>query len=66
MQSQVFLYVDKQGKGKCPLPLHPIPKTNNNSKTKSNNKTKNKIKVVYTEDLTHPNGTGDTLPYFSP
>ena len=32
------------------------PKTNNNSKTKSNNKTKtkNKIKVVYTEDLTHP------------
>jgi hypothetical protein len=30
------------------------PLTNNNSKTKSNNKTKNKIKVVYTEDLTHP------------
>lgn len=55
-----------QGKGKSPLPLHSIPKTNNNSKTKSNNKiksnnktktktkTKNKIKVVYTEDLTHP------------
>ena len=39
-----------QGKGKCPLPLQPIPKTNNNNKTK----TKNKIKVVYTEDLTHP------------
>jgi len=56
MQSQVFLYVDMQGKGKSPLPLHSIPKTNNNSKTKSNNKTKtkNKIKVVYTEDLTHP------------
>ena len=56
MQSQVFFYVDMQGKGKGPLPLHPIPKTNNNSKTKSNNKTKtkNKIKVVYTEDLTHP------------
>jgi hypothetical protein len=55
MQSQVFLYVDMQGKGKSPLPLHSIPKTNNNSKTKSNNKTKtkNKIKVVYTEDLTH-------------
>ena len=36
------------------LALH--PQTNNNSKTKSNNKTKtkNKIKVVYTEDLTHP------------
>jgi hypothetical protein len=33
-----------------------LPKTNNNSKTKSKNKTKtkNKIKVVYTEDLTHP------------
>ena len=45
-----------QGKGKSPLPLHSIPRTNNNSKTKSNNKTKtkNKIKVVYTEDLTHP------------
>jgi len=43
-----------QGKGKGPLPLHSIPKTNNNSKTKNNNKTKNKIKVVYTEDLTHP------------
>src|SRR6202022_2142284 len=56
MQSQVFFYVDTQGKGKGPLPLHSIPKTNNNSKTKSNNKTKtkNKIKVVYTEDLTHP------------
>jgi hypothetical protein len=34
-----------QGKG-VPLPLQPIPKT----KTKTNNK----IKVVYTEDLTHP------------
>ncbi len=56
MQSQVFFYVDMQGKGKGPLPLHSIPKTNNNSKTKNNNKTKtkNKIKVVYTEDLTHP------------
>jgi hypothetical protein len=56
MQSQVFFYVDMQGKGKGPLPLHSIPKTNINSKTKSNNKTKtkNKIKVVYTEDLTHP------------
>src|ERR1700694_76017 len=63
MQSQVFFYVDMQGKGKGPLPLHPIPKTNNNSKTKSNNKTKtktkNKIKVVYTEDLTHPKVTQD-------
>jgi hypothetical protein len=39
-----------QGKGKSPLPLHSIPKTNNNTKTKTNNK----IKVVYTEDLTHP------------
>src|SRR5713226_6938071 len=48
MQSPVFFYVDMQGKGKSPLPLHSIPKTNNNSKTK------NKIKVVYTEDLTHP------------
>jgi hypothetical protein len=37
-----------QGKGKCPLPLHSIPKTNNKTKTK------NKIKVVYTEELTHP------------
>ena len=56
MQSHVVFYVDMQGKGKSPLPLHSIPKTNNNSKTKSNNKTKtkNKIKVVYTEDLTHP------------
>src|ERR1035438_6538471 len=35
-----------QGKGKCPLPLQPIPKTNN--------KTNNKTKVVYTEDWTHP------------
>jgi hypothetical protein len=31
-----------QGKGKGPLPLHSIPKTNN------------KTKVVYTEDWTHP------------
>ena len=56
MQSQVVFYVDMQGKGKGPLPLHSLPKTNNNRKTKSNNKTKtkNKIKVVYTEDLTHP------------
>lgn len=55
MQSQIVFYVDMQGKGKGPLPLHSIPKTNINSKTKSNNKTKtkNKIKVVYTEDLTH-------------
>ena len=52
-----------QGKG-APLPLQPIPKTNNNTKnktkTKNNTKTKTKtktnykIKVVYTEDLTHP------------
>ena len=63
MQSQVFFYVDTQGKGKGPLPLHSIPKTNNNSKTKSNNKTKtkNKIKVVYTEDLTHPTPEVDSL-----
>ena len=62
MQSPVVFYVDMQGKGKGPLPLHSIPKTNNNSKTKSNNKTKtkNKIKVVYTEDLTHP--TNETTP----
>ena len=46
--------MDMQGKGKCPLPLHSIPKTNNNSKTNSKTKTNNKIKVVYTEDLTHP------------
>jgi hypothetical protein len=26
MQSQVFFYVDMQGKGKGPLPLHSIPK----------------------------------------
>ena len=38
-----------QGKGE-PLPLQPIPKTKNNNKTKTNNK----IKVVYTEDWTHP------------
>ena len=59
-----------QGKGNCPLPLHSIPKTNNNAKTKSNNKTKtktktktksnNKIKVVYTEDLTLP---AEMVPY---
>jgi len=65
MQSQVFLYVDMQGKGKGPLPLHSIPKTNNNSKTKSNNKTKtkNKIKVVYTEDLTHPREVGEAVAH---
>ena len=40
-----------QGKGE-PLPLQPIPKTKNNNKTKTNNK----IKVVYTEDWTHPQG----------
>src|SRR5205823_4264239 len=40
-----------QGKGE-PLPLQPIPKTKNNNKTKTNNK----IKVVYTEDWTHPAG----------
>ena len=44
--------------------MQPIPKTNNNTKnktkTKNNTKTKTKtktnykIKVVYTEDLTHP------------
>ena len=38
-----------QGKGKRPLPLHPIPKTNTNTKINTNNK----IKVVYTEDWTH-------------
>jgi len=32
MQSQVVFYVDMQGQGKGPLPLHSIPKTNNNSK----------------------------------
>ena len=66
MQSQVVFYVDMQGKGKSPLPLHSIPKTNNNSKTKSNNKTKtkNKIKVVYTEDLTHPRPTWRPLLIF--
>ena len=39
-----------------PVTILNNPLTNNNSKTKSNNKTKtkNKIKVVYTEDLTHP------------
>jgi hypothetical protein len=68
MQSQIVFYVDMQGKGKGPLPLHSIPKTNINSKTKSNNKTKtkNKIKVVYTEDLTHPHAlpskSHDRLP----
>jgi len=66
MQSQVVFYVDMQGKGKSPLPLHSIPKTNNNSKTKSNNKTKtkNKIKVVYTEDLTHPFRVNQFSPGF--
>ena len=59
MQSQAFFYVDMQGKGKGPLPLHSIPKTNVNNKTKSNNKTKNKIKVVYTEVLTHPLKPGE-------
>ena len=64
MQSQVVFYVNMQGKGKGPLPLHSIPKTNNNSKTKSNNKTKtkNKIKVVYTEDLTHPKRSKPSIP----
>jgi hypothetical protein len=54
--SESVFYMDMQGKGKRPLPLHSIPKTNVNSKTKNNNKTKtkNKMKVVYTEDLTHP------------
>src|SRR5579872_3369616 len=48
MQSQVSFYVDMQGKGKGPLPLHSIPKTKNKSS-----------KVVYTEDLTHPfSGSG--------
>src|SRR5260370_4402524 len=67
MQSQVSFYVDMQGKGKGPLPLHSIPKTNNNSKTKTktnnktNNKTKNKSKVVYTEDLTHPGGVASLV-----
>src|SRR6266481_3344231 len=67
MQSQVVFYVDMQGKGKSPLPLHSIPKTNNNSKTKSNNKTKtkNKIKVVYTEDLTHPRDLPELLSFFT-
>ena len=43
-----------QGKGKSPPPLHSIPKTNNKTKRNNKTKTKNKIKVVYTEDLTHP------------
>jgi hypothetical protein len=49
-------YIAGPGKGVLPPSPDPIPKTNNNSKTKSNNKTKtkNKLKVVYTEDLTHP------------
>ena len=34
MQSQVFFYVDTQGKGKGPLPLHSIPKTNVNNQQK--------------------------------
>jgi hypothetical protein len=44
-----------------------LPKTNNNSKTKSKNKTKtkNKIKVVYTEDLTHP-GQEERRPSAAP
>ena len=66
MQSQVLFYVDMQGKGKGPLPLHSIPKTNNNSKTKSNNQTKTKIKVVYTEDLTHPLAHSPALTVASP
>jgi hypothetical protein len=33
---------------------HNNRKTKSNNKTKTNNKTKNKIKVVYTEDRTHP------------
>ena len=45
-----------QGKGKRPLPLHPIPKTNTNTKINTNNK----IKVVYTEDWTHPLETLDS------
>lgn len=68
-----------QGKGKCPLPLQPIPKTNNktkiNNKTKTNNKTNNKTKtktndktndktkVVYTEDWTHPMTTLEFLQH---
>src|SRR5437870_1925923 len=47
-----------QGKGKRPLPLHPIPKTNTNTKINTNNK----IKVVYTEDWTHPEDTYQPLP----
>ena len=43
-----------QGKGKCPLPLQPIPKTNNKTKINNKTKTNNKTKVVYTEDWTHP------------
>ncbi len=43
-----------QGKGNCPLPLQPIPNTNNNSNTntKNNANTNNEAKVVYTERLT--------------
>jgi hypothetical protein len=49
-----------QGKGNCPLPLHPIPKINPNTNNKINPNTNNKInpntnskiKVVYTEELT--------------
>ena len=50
-----------------PVTILNNPLTNNNSKTKSNNKTKtkNKIKVVYTEDLTHPNfELGSISPLF--
>ena len=54
MQSQAFSTWVCKGRGKSPLPLHPIPKTNNNSKSNNKTKTENKIKVVYTEDLTHP------------
>lgn len=28
-------YVETQGKGKCPLPLQPIPKNNRNPKNKA-------------------------------
>ena len=51
MQSQAFSTWVCKGRGKSPLPLHPIPKTNNNSKSNNKTKTENKIKVVYTEDF---------------
>ncbi|HEV2713943.1 MAG TPA: hypothetical protein VGU64_01685, partial [Terriglobales bacterium] len=47
-----------QGKGKCPLPLHSIPKINANTKINTKTNTNNKIKAVYTENLTTSSRTG--------